>query len=65
MGNTHTKKTSQLSSRTWALVTTAFVIACLALTALIYGFLIWTNCESQGIADFFADVRDFHTYDGC
>ncbi|MGJ9371831.1 hypothetical protein [Nesterenkonia sp. CF4.4] len=35
------------------------------LTVLIYGFLIWSNCESDGIAAFFGDVHRFHTAQGC
>lgn len=64
--NTHDKdKTSGLSAGAWAVICTAFVVGCLLLTALIYGYLIWSNCNSQGLGDFFSDVRAFHTYEGC
>ncbi|NDK32456.1 hypothetical protein [Nesterenkonia haasae] len=61
----HTEQAKKKKSRT--LVIGVIVVAVsLLLTAVIYGWLIWSNCNSDGIADFFADVRDFHTsYDGC
>ncbi|TDS84778.1 hypothetical protein EV640_107176 [Nesterenkonia aurantiaca] len=37
----------------------------LLLTVLTYGFLIWSNCETAGIATFLGDVRSFHTAEGC
>lgn len=43
----------------------SLAIGSLLLTALLYGFLIWTNCETDGITSFFGDVRSFHTAQGC
>lgn len=43
----------------------SLAIGSVLLTGLIYGFLIWSNCESDGIAAFFGDVRSFHTAQGC
>lgn len=43
----------------------SLAIGSVLLTVLLYGFLIWSNCESGGIAAFFGDVRSFHTAQGC
>lgn len=43
----------------------SLAIGSLLLTALVYGFLIWSNCATDGIAAFSSDVRSFHTAEGC
>lgn len=43
----------------------SLAIGSVLLTVLLYGFLIWSNCGSSGIAAFFGDVRSFHTAQGC
>ena len=56
-----TKKTSR------TFVSSVIVVAVsLLLTAVIYGWMMWSNCNSEGIADFLVDVREFHTsHAGC
>ena len=43
----------------------SLAIGSVLLTTLLYGFLIWSNCEADGIAAFLGDVGDFHTGEGC
>jgi len=42
-----------------------FAAVSFALTVLIYGFLIWSNCGSTGPSSFFTDVVGFHSAEGC
>lgn len=62
---THTAPRKKKTS--WTLAISIIVVAVsLLLTAVIYGWLIWSNCNSDGLSDFFGDISDFHTsYDGC
>lgn len=34
-------------------------------SAGLYLYLVYTNCETSGILDLFGDIRDFHTQAGC
>lgn len=45
-----------------ALILTAFVVL---VVGGPYSFLITKACQPSGISDFVADVRAFHTREGC
>lgn len=56
-----TKKSKQ--SMIWlpALITIVGILV----SIFLYSYLIWSNCDSNGLGDFFTDVRHFHTSLGC
>ena len=47
------------------LIPLLIIAVAVLVTAGLYGTLVYTNCDTNGLVELLTDFRDFHSSDGC